>query len=138
MPHALVVALLGLVGGIVGLFGLGWLRWQYLKARPGCFRCSVVVGTGARRHERPGLANFTPLALEWFARNSLNPAAARRWPRRGLSIKARDLAEARTPAWQVVQLRADGATALLVLSASASAGLLSWIEAGPTHTESIS
>jgi hypothetical protein len=137
MPHVAVVALLGVAAAAVGLLGLAWLRWQYLKARPGCFPCSGVEGAGPARRERAGLASFTPVALEWFARNSLNPAAAHRWPRRGLTIKARELAPGSKAGWQVVQLAHGASTCLLVLSRSASSGLLSWIEAGPTRSDSV-
>jgi hypothetical protein len=135
MPQTVAVALSGAFAVVAGLAGLGWLRWQYLRARPGCFPCFVVEGEGPARRERAGLAAFTPMALEWFARNSLNPAAARRWPRRSLSIKARELAPGSKAGWQVVQLRSGGDTVLLVISRGASTGLLSWIEAGPTRPD---
>ncbi|MDR3359508.1 MAG: DUF2550 domain-containing protein [Bifidobacteriaceae bacterium] len=134
MPHLVAVALAALVGLLAGLAGIGWLRWQYLKQRPGCFACHVVEGQGPGRRERIGLANFTPSALEWFARDSLRPAASRRWPRRGLAIKA-SASPAAHDAWQTVQLNSSATDCLLVLSAGASAGLLSWIEAGPTGAD---
>jgi hypothetical protein len=136
MPHMAVVALVALALAVCGLLGLAWLRWQYLKSRQGCFPCSVVEGSGSERRERAGLACFTPMALEWFSRNSLNPAAARSWPRRGLSSKASDPAAAGAN-WLVVQLASEGTTCLVVLSRSAADGLLSWIEAGPTRTETV-
>ncbi|MDR0627972.1 MAG: DUF2550 domain-containing protein [Bifidobacteriaceae bacterium] len=134
MPQALAIVV-GVVLAAVGLLGLAWLRWQYLKARPGFFPCVVVQGQGAKRRERSGLAAFAPLALDWFARDSLSFTPAYRWPRTGLTIKARPLDEESTAGWQVVQLRSAGATYLLVISRGASSGLLSWIEAGPSRSE---
>ncbi|MDR2454097.1 MAG: DUF2550 domain-containing protein [Bifidobacteriaceae bacterium] len=136
MPHALAVALTWLGLAAVGLAGLFWLRWQYLKARPGFFPCYVVVAKGAGRRERPGLATFTPMALEWFSRDSLSPGAALSWPRRGLLIKTRDAAGLKA-GWQAVQLESGGAAYLLLISRGASTGLLSWIEAGPTGGEPV-
>ncbi|MDR2348291.1 MAG: DUF2550 domain-containing protein [Bifidobacteriaceae bacterium] len=135
MLHLLAVAAACLAVAAFGLLGLVWLRWQYLKARPGLFPCFVVEGEAGRRRERAGLATYTPMALEWFARNSLNPGPALRWPRRGLLIKARDAATGSKTGWQAVQLKSGGATHLLIISRGASSGLLSWIEAGPTNAD---
>jgi hypothetical protein len=139
MPQALITLLASLlvvvVLGALGLLGLIWLRWQYLRARPGYFRCVVIDSKGPKPRERSGLAAFSPLALDWFARDSLSPSPAHRWTRRGLTIKARPVGEDSRPGWQVVNLTANGATYLLVITRGASSGLLSWIEAGPSRLE---
>jgi hypothetical protein len=139
MPQALTTLLVSLlvvaVAVALGLLGLIWLRWQYLRARPGFFACVVVESKGPKRRERSGLAAFSPLALDWFARDSLSPSPAHRWPRSGLTIKTRPLDEASRGGWQVVNLTSNGASHLLVLTRGASSGLLSWIEAGPSHSD---
>jgi hypothetical protein len=134
MPQALAIVV-GVVIAAVGLLGLAWLRWQYLKARPGYFPCLLVEGQGRKRRERSGLAAFAPLALDWFARDSLAFSPAHQWPRRGLAIKTRPLDESSRADWQVVHLTSNGSTYLLVISRSAASGLLSWIEAGPTRSD---
>ncbi|MDR1188917.1 MAG: DUF2550 domain-containing protein [Bifidobacteriaceae bacterium] len=136
MLEALAVVLVGAVVAAMGLLGLVWLRWQYLRSRPGYFACTVVEGEGAKRRQRSGLAAFAPLSLEWFARDSLRLAPGHQWPRRGLTIKARPLDEDSAAGWQVVQLSSAGSSYLLIISRGASSGLLSWIEAGPTRSDS--
>ncbi|MDR2378306.1 MAG: DUF2550 domain-containing protein [Bifidobacteriaceae bacterium] len=136
MPQALATVLVGLLVVAVGLLGLVWLRWQYLRARPGLFPCVVVEGAGPKRRERVGLATFGHSALEWFARDSLSPGPAHRWPRQGLTIKTRPLDDQARSGWQVVNLGFEGGGCLLVISRGASSGLLSWIEAGPSRTDS--
>ncbi|MDR1633774.1 MAG: DUF2550 domain-containing protein [Bifidobacteriaceae bacterium] len=135
MPQALATAVVGALLVAGGLLGLVWVRWQYLRARPGYFPCTVVEGEGSKRRERTGLAAFGPLALDWFARDSLSWAPAHQWPRRGLTIKTRPLDDSSRGGWQVVNLDSDGSGYLLVISRGASSGLLSWIEAGPSRSD---
>jgi hypothetical protein len=135
MLEALTVAVVSVVLACGGLLGLIWLRWQYLRSRPGFFPCVVVEGEGPKRRERTGLAAFAPLSLEWFARNSFSFSPAHQWARQGLAIKARPLDENSRSGWQVVQLSSAGSSYLLIISRSASSGLLSWIEAGPTRSD---
>ncbi|MDR0594711.1 MAG: DUF2550 domain-containing protein [Bifidobacteriaceae bacterium] len=139
MPQALIT---GVVGALVvvlvaaaGLLGLIWLRWRYLRGRPGHFPCVVIEGQGAKRRERSGLAAFGPLALDWFARDSLSWAPAHRWRRLGLTIRTRPPEGDSGGLGQVVNLNSAGQSYLLVLSRGASAGLLSWIEAGPSRSD---
>jgi hypothetical protein len=137
MPHLLAVVLVILVCAAVGVLGLLGLRWSYLRSRPGYFSCLLVAGEGAERRELVGVAAFASLELEWFARGSLSLAPARRLPRQGLVIKGYELGLKQEEGWQVVRLASGDAGFLLVMSRSAAAGLLSWIEAGPTtRTES--
>ncbi|MDR2372507.1 MAG: DUF2550 domain-containing protein [Bifidobacteriaceae bacterium] len=136
MPQALTVAVAAVVVAAVGLLGLVWLRWLFLRSRPGHFPCAVVEGEGADRRERLGVAAFGPGVLDWFARDSLRLAPTRRWARPGLTIKARPLEDGARSGWQVVNLTSNGVSCLLVISRGASAGLLSWIEAGPSRLDS--
>ncbi|MDR1393067.1 MAG: DUF2550 family protein [Bifidobacteriaceae bacterium] len=137
MPQVIGLALLALACLALGLVLAAWLRWLFLKARSGCFPCLVVEGDGAARRERIGLAVFAAPELVWFARNPYGPRAVRRWPRQGLTIKARLSDDAGPAGWQVVQLRSAGTSDLLVLSRDAQSGLLSWIEAGSTRGEAL-
>ncbi|MDR1441568.1 MAG: DUF2550 domain-containing protein [Bifidobacteriaceae bacterium] len=136
MPQALLAVLAVAAVTAVGLAGLFCLRWRYLGTRPGSFPCVVIEGDGAERRERFGLATFAPGSLDWFARNSLSFSPVHRWPRRGLAIEPGPPDEEAPAEGQVVRLVSDGSVYPLVISRGASSGLRSWIEAGPTRSDS--
>ena len=127
------------VGGALTLLIATWLlaalRWRGLINTPGSFPCSLVDPNDDKRPTRPGIARFGSGDLHWFARNSLSPRPVHKWPRRGLRVDGCPDSASQTPShWETIKLSSLGRSYQMVLSRSASAGLVGWIEAGPSRS----
>ena len=127
-------AALGLVAVVLIWWFLAALRWRTLCRTAGSFPCSLLDHTAAKRPQRHGVARFSNSALRWYARGSLSWRPVYRWPRVGLEVVgANQDNEDSDSLWETVRLVSGGHSYLMVLSRSASAGLVGWIEAGPFH-----
>lgn len=124
---ALLLVLAGLAAALAS-------RRRVLARRPGSFACLWSAVPDAPGTRVPGIAQFGHKRLAWFRILSLSPRPVHSWCRESLEIFERqrlDEVDLRGRALVRVQCRHEGQVFVLVMSASAYAGLVSWLEAGP-------
>jgi len=140
--HSLPVILWVLVGllALAVLLALaGASRYRALNNRIGAFTCDLRKGRQTGKDPRrftPGVALYGTGRLDWYTAWSLSPVAACSWQRENLEILQREPASGRRGEY-LVSCRADGKPFDLLMSASAYAGLASWLEAQPTSVPEI-
>jgi len=123
---------------LVGLILVWWLwaamRWRNLCRTAGSFPCTLIDADSAKRSQRHGVARFGDASLRWYARGSLSYRPVHHWPRATLEVMGCPKEEIGTGGpWETVRLTSGGRSFVMVLSRSASAGLIGWLEAGPSH-----
>jgi len=131
------------LGGLVLLAGLlavlGASRYRALNNRIGAFTCDLrkgrLTGKDPRRFT-PGVACYGVGRLDWFSAWSLSPVPLMSWPRESFEIVSREPATGRRGEF-LVSCRSDGKYFDLLMSASAYAGLASWLEAAPASSPEI-
>lgn len=128
---ALLLVLVGLAAALAS-------RRRVIARRPGSFAClwSALPDTAGSRV--PGIAQFGHKRLAWFRVLSLSPRPVHSWCRDALETLEReplDEVDARGRALVRVHCRHEGQVFVLVMSASAYAGLVSWLEAGPRRLQ---
>jgi len=126
------------LGGLLllaGLFAiLGAYRYRLLSHRIGAFTCDLRKGRQTGKEPQrfsPGVACYGIGRLDWFHAWSMSPVPAVSWPRELLEILQREPAPGRRGEY-LVSCRCNGADFDLLMSASAYAGLASWLEAAPS------
>jgi len=131
-----------LVSGFL-LLGLGCLlvpyasRQRALDRRVGSFACRVQRDGQAPAAWTAGVAQYGVGRLVWYRDLSLSPRPVHTWKRSDLELLERDRRGLMTGSdGELVRLRCrcQGIAFNLTVSSAASAGLTSWIEAGPAST----
>jgi len=125
-----LVGLAVLVVTVVGCAVLALVRFRQLCSQAGSFVCWMRPGPEARWHT--GVGHYGVMELSWWRGQSLAFTPARQWNRRELQIVEHShLDQPHRPDLYRVRCRYGDGTVELTLSASAYAGLASWLESSP-------
>ena len=131
---ALLLLSAAALGAIVAVGGIWLYRISLIGHRVGNFRC--WLGAGPNGPWRSGMAQYSAGRLSWWPRYSLG--GAEHWQRESLEIVNRTEAGPLTPGGgRRFVLSCQSCTQseepdlFLLVDASASAGLTSWLEARP-------
>jgi len=130
---ALLLVLAGLAAALV------WRR-RVIARRPGSFACLWSALPETQGSRVPGIAQFGHKRLAWFRVVSLSPRPVHSWSREALETLDRrplDQVDHRGRPIVRVHCRHEGQEFVLVMSASAYAGLVSWLEAGPRRLQAL-
>jgi len=121
---------------VVLLVAVGYVsRLRTLTGRVGSFSCNLRSGPTASWTS--GIAQYRTMSLEWWRVMSLSPRAERSWSRSALTLLDREptsLTDDRGRPLLLVRCEHRGMTFELLMSDAACAGLVSWLEAGPSPT----
>lgn len=109
-------------------------RRRALERRVGSFACRVQLAGEARVARTMGVAQYGVGRLVWYRALSLSPRPAHTWKRSELALLERtqlDPVGGSAVGLMRLRCRCQGDEFDLTVSRAASAGLTSWLEAGP-------
>lgn len=130
---ALLLVLVGLAGALAS-------RRRVIARRPGSFACLWSAVPDVPSSRVVGVAQFGHKRLAWFRVLSLSPRPVHSWSREALEVLERHGLDEVGPSGRAlvrVLCRHEGQEFVLVMSASAYAGLVSWLEAGPRRLQAL-
>ncbi|GMA30700.1 DUF2550 domain-containing protein [Litorihabitans aurantiacus] len=137
MPGVVWIALVVVVGLVLALAGVFFLRLRTLGHRVGSFECALRTPTGWAS----GIAHYGADSLHWYRLISLDPRPDHSWSRARFHVRSRD---ARDPSAAVtpsrifeVSCEVDGREFVLAMRSGQYSGLSSWLESQPPREMSL-
>lgn len=123
---------IGLLVAVVVLLALGGIRLRALTHRVGSFECDVRPANAPTAAWTQGIAHYGVGRIDWWRLWSVSVRPACVWTRNDLAVTDRAPLDGRgRPDLYLVRCSYRGTDVELSMSASAYAGLASWLESAP-------